>query len=286
MKIIITGSKGFLGVHLCKELIKNHKIFEYDIIDGFDILNISQLDQIFNKFKPDSIIHLAACANLNFFKENCDKNNMINIIGTRNILNICQKYHTRLLFASTCCCYGNNNIHPSNESSPIAPTEPYAQSKKESEIEILKVGLPHCCMRFATFYGPEMRKELAPAIFIDKAHKNKNIEIHGNGEQTRTMTYVDDIVSGIIIILENKPIHTIINITTENSISVNKMVNICKKVVNSNSNIINIQDRKGQIYKEEIESKILQSYGWKCKTTFLEGIKKSYDYYIKNGYKW
>ena len=59
-------------------------------------------------------------------------------------------------------------------------------------------------MRLATFYGPEMRRALAPAIFIDKAHRNETIEVHGDGKQTRTLTYVDDIVSGIVTITESE----------------------------------------------------------------------------------
>ena len=139
----------------------------------------------------------------------------LTLVSKRNILTLCEEYNVRLLFASTCCAYGNNDTHPTDETSPTCPTEPYAKSKKESEKDILKIGLPHCCMRLATFYGPEMRAALAPAVFIDKAHKKETIEIHGSGNQTRTMTYVDDIVNGIITIAETVPKFTIVNVTTE-----------------------------------------------------------------------
>ena len=287
MKIILTGGNGFLGKSLYTKLITNdHEIFCYDIVDGYDILNTEQLESIFINFNPDTIIHLAACADLNIFAKNPLVSYNINVIGTRNILNLCEKYNCRLLFASTCCCYGNNNTHPTDEESPTCPSEPYACSKKESEEDILKIGLPHCCMRLATFYGPEMRAALAPAIFLDKAHKNETIEIHGSGKQTRTLTYVDDIVSGIITIAENKPTYTIINVTTEEIISVMDMIHSAKKLTNNDVECVHIIDRKGQIFEEVIYSKRLQSFGWKWKTTFEEGIKKSYDFYLKNGCKW
>lgn len=287
MKIIVTGSDGFLGKRLSRKLIEHkHEIMCYDIINGYDILNFEQLEKVFEEFNPDSIIHLAACADLNIFADNPEISYKINVLGTRNILNLCQKYNTRLLFASTCCAYGNNDTHPTDETSPTCPTEPYAKSKKESEKDILEVGLPHCCMRLATFYGPEMRAALAPAIFLNKAHKNETIQIHGSGKQTRTMTYVDDIVSGIITIAENDPQYTIINITTEEETSVLDIIEYAKELTKNNVECINIKDRDGQIHKEVIHSKRLQSMGWKWNTSCKEGMEKSYRYYIQNNYKW
>lgn len=287
MKIILTGGDGFLGKCLYNKLHKNdHTIFSYDIISGFDILDTKQLEKVFQDFKPNSIIHLAACADLNIFREKPEISHKVNVIGTRNILDLCKKYNVRLLFASTCCCYGNNNVHPSDETSPIAPTEPYAKSKAESEKEILEVGLPHCCMRLATFYGPAMRAALAPAVFLDKAHKNELIKIHGSGNQTRTMTYVDDIVNGIVTIAVNDPKYTIINITTEEIVSVKEMVELAKDLTGNDVPVINVNDRPGQIYEEIIQSRRLQELGWKPLTTFKDGMKNSYDYYKNNNNKW
>ena len=287
MKYLITGASGFLGKRLRRQLRqKNHEVFCYDITLGYNILHTDQLETTISDWKPDTIIHLAACADLNIYREKPEVSRKVNIEGTSNILKLCQKYNVRLLFASTCCCYGNNNVHPSNEESPLAPTEPYAKSKKESEEEILKIGLPHCCMRLATFYGPEMRAALAPGVFLDKAHNNQTIEIHGDGKQTRTLTYVDDIVSGIVTIAESKPKHTVVNVTTEEIVSVLDMVRIAKEVTGNDVNVEHVEDRVGQIYREVISSKRLQEMGWKPKVSFEEGMKLSYEYYKNNNNKW
>jgi len=123
-------------------------------------------------------------------------------------------------------------------------------------------------------------------VFLDKAHKNETIEVHGSGKQTRTMTYVDDIVSGIITIAESKPEYTIINITTEEITSVNDMIIHAKNLTGNKVKCINVVDREGQIHEEIIHSKRLQSLGWKWKTTFEEGMEKSYKFYLKNREKW
>ena len=262
----------------------------YDIVDGYDILNTSQLKQVFDNFKPDTIIHLAACADLNIFAKKPEISHKINVIGTRNILKLCDEEKVRLLFASTCCCYGNNDTHPTDEDSPTCPTEPYAQSKKESEFDIFKSvatnGMHHCCMRLATFYGPEMRGALAPAVFLDKANNNETIEIHGDGNQTRTMTYVDDIVNGIVTITESDKKYLVVNITTEETVSVLDMVKYAKEITQNDTRVIHVDDRDGQIYKEVILSRKLQSMGWTAQTKFYDGMKKSYEFYKENNYSW
>jgi len=289
MNVLITGSSGFLGSLLIEELSKLteiNKIISYDIVDGFDILDQNQFENQLLINNITHVIHLAAMSNLNIYAENPELGYKINVIATRNILALCHKYDIRLLFASTCCIYGNNNIHPSDETSLIAPTELYAKSKAISEKDILEIGLPHICMRLATFYGENMRGALAPAIFIDKSYNNLQIQIHGNGKQTRTLTYVSDIVTGIIKILLSPPIYTIINVTNTEEISVLCMVKVCQDVVNNHAEVVHIDDRNGQIYQEQILNDRLKQLGWEPKINFVEGIRLSFESYKRNGYKW
>ncbi len=291
MKVIVTGGSGFMGKRIIRRLHeKGHDTMSYDKVDKFDILNRDQLEGVFLMFHPDAVIHLAACSDLNIFVKFPDISKRINVQGTRNILELCDTHGVRLLFASTCCCYGNNNTHPSDESSPVCPTEPYAQSKRDSEYDILNSikerDTKHTCMRLATFYGPEMRKALAPAIFIDNIQRGEVIEIHGSGDQTRTMTYVDDMIEGIITILEGDITFPIVNVTTEEIVSVIDMISHAEKVVGKKAKVVHVEDRKGQIHKEAIKSTRLQSLGWKAKTTFEVGMKNSYEYYLDNGCKW
>ena len=92
--------------------------------------------------------------------------------------------------------------------------------------------------------------------------------------------------SGIVAILENVPKYSVINITTEEVVNVKEMISIAKELTNNNVECINVKDREGQIYKEQILNNRLREFGWKPQYTFKEGMKLSYDYYLSNSNKW
>jgi len=288
MKILITGSNGFLGKELYNTLDKTHKCITYDLSNGEDINNFKQLNDKIKSNNIDMIIHLAAVANLNFFADDTSKGYKINVEGTRNIIKTCELNNCILLFASTCCCYGNNtDTKYIDENSKLYTNEPYALSKIQSEQDISKSDIKSVIMRLATFYGENARKELATSIFINNIHHKQCINIHGYGNQTRTFTYVHDIISGICKIIDNidKAIqYKIINITSEEVISINQCVGILENIIN-NKAIVNYEnDRQFQIKSENFLSKRLQSLGWKY-ISFNEGMKLTYKWFKKNNYK-
>lgn len=288
MRVLITGGSGFLGRALTTKFEKlGHQTFDYDIAQGFDICNKEQFSDFVKDKNPDVVVHLAAIADLYIFDKNPEVGDRINIGGTRNILDVCQKEGVRLLFASTCCCYGNNGVENSDETSVIAPTEPYSRSKAASEKDILKVGLPHCCMRLSTFYGADMRLALAPATFMNLLHKGETLKIHGDGKQTRNMTYVDDVVNGIVTIATTEPKYEIVNVVSRDVVSVIDMAEITADVMGKRDELkmVHVDDRDGQIMHEDILNDRLQSLGWKSETNFRQGMEKAWKFFQDNGYK-
>lgn len=288
MKILITGSSGFLGSSLSKklQLFDQYTVYHYDMLEGFDICNKIQFESVVKNTQIDVVIHLAAIADLYIFHKNPELGYKVNIEGTHNILEICQKYGARLLFASTCCSYGNNECHPSDEDSPLSPTESYAKSKVISEKEIIEAGLPHCSMRLATFYGPNMRLALAPATFLHNAYHAIPITIDGTGEQTRTFTYIDDVVDGIICILESEPKYSVVNVTGDEEVSVLDILDAVKELVKDRDLDVRYgRDREYQIFKEQLSNGRLRSLGWEPKVNFKDGMRECYKWYCENGFK-
>jgi nucleoside-diphosphate-sugar epimerase len=262
MRVLVTGSSGFLGQHLCNALEEYcHDVIEYDLADGFDIMDEEGLVRVMLEHDVDDVVHLAAIADLYIAKAHPEHAVTINIEGTRRVLSACERLGIPMLFASTCCAYGNNGVHPSPENAPLAPGEIYAETKVIAE-ELVSQGTGgHTIMRLATFYGPGQRCSLATSVFLERAANGQPIIIHGNGEQTRTFTHVEDIVSGIICILQSTVRPKVVNISTDESNSVNDLASICMRLT-QDVEVLHVEDRPGQIFHEEIDNRVLRSLGW------------------------
>ena len=277
MKVLVTGGKGFLGRHLTHELTRrDHDAVSFDIVDGQNLLDTEAVLRAVEG--KDVVYHLAAVADLNYAREHPRQTMDINIVGTINVADACERHGVVLNFASTCCVYGNQDEHPVDEKSQPRPTEIYAHSKLAGEHVILgyasQFGLKYNLLRLATFYGEEMRGALAPFIFLEKALHGEPITVHGTGEQTRTFTYVKDIAEAMALVLERGVANEIINLTTEEEISVIDMARMVKEMTNSPSEIVFTADRPGQIHKEEMSAEKARCLlGWKAQTSLADGLK-------------
>lgn len=270
MRILVTGSEGFLGKILTnKLLLQGHEIIPYDISLGKDILDFKQLYE--DMSNCDVCIHLAAIADLYIAEANPELTLDINVKATEKLIQFANELDVRILFSSTVCAYGNNGEGISTESSQLAPTEVYAKSKVEAEKMFYNDLEKHCILRLATFYGPNMRESLAVSVFINSILSGKEIKIHGNGLQTRCYTHVEDICSGIITVLNSKA-NGIFNISTEEETSVIELIELICKISNREAKKILVPDRFGQIVRSKISSEKLQKLGWKPKYNIELGL--------------
>lgn len=285
MKILITGSYGFLGRNLCTILKKQgHYIIEYDYAKDktHDIRNKDKFMEVVSSTRPDVCVHLAAIANLNHYDDDLSTGSDINIKGSINIMDVCESYGVKVIFASTCCCYGDNKLQVSNELSNVVPTEPYSKSKRSIELEILernKTNNNVIICRLATFYGTKLcRRELATSLFIEKIYNGECIKIHGDGTQNRTYTHVYDMCSGFAAIInaidKKQKTYEIYNITRSIPISVMDIVDAAAKHLNKKANVEFVKDRGSQFNQLVIENKRLRELGWVPKYSFDDGMRE------------
>ena len=233
MKVFITGTAGFIGFHLAKLLLKDgYKVHGYDgMTDYYDVSlkharhNIllkdpnffgtegmleddGKLDDIANKFKPDIIIHLAAQAGVRYSLENPRAYINSNIIGTFNVMEIARKLKVKhLLMSSSSSVYGANSKMPFTEIEK-ADTQltMYAATKKANESMAHSYSylwkIPTTMFRFFTVYGPWGRPDMACFLFTKAITEGRPIQVFNNGEMRRDFTFIDDIVNGIIKVVD------------------------------------------------------------------------------------
>ena len=271
MKILITGTAGFIGFHLASILLKDgHRVHGYDgLTTYYDVTlkknrhnillknknfsstegmleDFSKLDKISSEFKPDIIVHLAAQAGVRYSLENPRAYIDSNIVGTFNVMEIARKIKVQhLLMASTSSVYGANLKMPFTEIEK-ADTQLtiYAATKKANESMAHSYSylwkLPITMFRFFTVYGPWGRPDMALFKFVSAILKNKPIDIYNQGDMYRDFTYIDDLVHGINLLTDTVP-KTNVN---EQALKEDSLSNVAPfRVVNiGNSNKIKLLD--------------------------------------------
>jgi UDP-glucuronate 4-epimerase len=236
MKILITGSSGFIGFHLSKKLLdKGYKVHGYDSMNNYYDVSLKKarynilkkyknfsftksklenkisLEKVFKKFKPKIVIHLAAQAGVRYSIEKPRVYLNSNITGTYNIIEVSKKLNVKhLIMASSSSVYGANKKIPFKETdktetqlSIYAATKKSNESMAHSYSNIWK--LPITMLRFFTVYGPWGRPDMALFKFTKGILANKKIDIYNNGKMYRDFTYVDDIVDGIRLLINKIP---------------------------------------------------------------------------------
>jgi len=237
--IIVTGNAGFIGYHISKKLIENNfSVVGIDNINPYYDVNLKRkrleilseastlknnykfckdnledtksIHNIFNKFKPDTVIHLAAQAGVRYSIENPSSYINSNIVGFLNILEACKNFKIKnLIYASSSSVYGGNINFPFKEKYSVDhPVSIYAATKKANELMAHSYShlysLPCTGLRFFTVYGPWGRPDMAPMLFTKAIISGEEIKVFNKGDMHRDFTYIEDIVE-ILFRLINKP---------------------------------------------------------------------------------
>ena len=242
MTILVTGSSGFIGFSLCKDLInKKIPVLGFDNMNSYydkslkesrkkfliklskeknsffkqiegDLENKEILDKIFKDYNLQKIIHLAAQAGVRYSMENPISYINSNILGFINILENCRHHRIEnLIFASSSSVYGGNKQLPFKEKDGTNhPISLYAATKKSNELMAHAYShlykLPCIGLRFFTVYGPWGRPDMAPMIFTKSIFENKEIKVFNKGDLSRDFTYIDDAVAIITELLSKPPL--------------------------------------------------------------------------------
>jgi len=321
MKYFITGINGFIGFSLAKKLVDlghtvsgiddmnkyydvalkvaRQRILEDDyevnvhygdIVKKHDAYDMYSLDECIKHEKPDVVIHLAGYAGIRNSIENPETYISSNINGTQNVIDVCEKYKIQqVLYASTSSVMANNTVLPWTEDERLGDMlSPYAYSKQVNEHQFKISNIPTTTgLRFFTVYGPWGRPDMALFHFTKQIIAGESIDVYNYGNMKRDFTYIDDIVEGVIALLEltPNPVDEIYNI------GYGKQVGLMDFIREIESNLgrtaqMNLLPMHPADSKETWSNttKLRKITGWEPKTDVVNGVKQFIDWY-KSFYK-
>jgi UDP-glucuronate 4-epimerase len=344
MKILITGTAGFIGFHLAKRLIaqgddvigldnindyydinlkygrlqetgisesriKYNKIIKSDNYENYRFIKLNledneNMEKLFKKEKFDKICHLAAQAGVRYSLTNPQAYIDSNIQGFMNILEGARHNAIKhLVYASSSSVYGMNEKQPFSTNDNVDhPISLYAATKKANELMAhtysYLYGIPSVGLRFFTVYGPWGRPDMAYFLFTKSITENKAIDIFNNGNLKRDFTYIDDIIEGVIRVIDTPIINNyntsdpvtssskapfrLYNIGNNSPVKLMDFIQTIEKHLGKTTKKNYLPMQPGDVLSTYADiSDLVRDYGFKPNTSIDEGIKKFVDWYKK-----
>ncbi len=313
MKVLITGGAGFIGSHVTDYLLKRGD--QVICVDNFSdyyspvqkeknvapflvqdtytlyrigIENMRELVNIFEKEKPDTIIHLAARVGVRPSIAEPIEYLHVNTMGTVNILELARLYDIQnVVYASSSSVYGNSDTVPFREDAKVDnPISPYAATKKSGELLCYTYShlydLNVSCLRFFTVYGPKGRPDMAPYKFVQAVHEGTELTRFGKGDTRRDYTYIDDIVGGVIAALDTPHRYEIFNLGNSHTVELNEFIVIVEELLGKKAKIKELPNQPGDVALTNADiTKAQKMLGYTPKTSFKKGMEAFVEWYEK-----
>jgi dTDP-glucose 4,6-dehydratase len=296
---VVTGGAGFLGSHLCETLVdKGHRVICVDNLvtsslaniehirdDTFTFQNHDVVDPIVVDEPVDFVYHFAALASPVDYLRMPLHSLKVGSYGTHNALGLAKWKRARFLIASTSEVYGDPEVHPQPESywgnvNPIGPRGVYDEAKRYAEALTMayhtQQGVDTAIVRIFNTYGPRMRPNDGRAIptFVRQALANQPMTVYGDGSQTRSFCYVDDLIRGIILLAESGE-HMPVNIGNPEERTLLELAEVIKRVTGATSELVyealpvdDPQQRRPNITRAQ------QILGWEPQISLEEGLSR------------
>ncbi|MDH0363109.1 NAD-dependent epimerase [Comamonas aquatica] len=316
-KYLITGAAGFIGMHTAKRLLeageqvvgidnlndyydpalKHYRLSQLSSYRNFrfikmDIADRAAMATLFAQEKFTHVIHLAAQAGVRYSIENPFAYIDSNLIGTMCVLEGCRHHPVEhLVYASSSSVYGMNAKVPFSETDQVDhPVSLYAATKKSNELMAYSYAklykIPATGLRFFTVYGPAGRPDMAPWLFTEAILKDQPIKVFNHGKMQRDFTYIDDIVEGVVGILqqpskEEIP-YNIFNIGNNQPIELERFIKAIESACGKEARKIMLSMQAGDVERTFADTGRLEKIiGYKPRMEIEEGVKRFCDWYKK-----
>lgn len=322
MKVLVTGAAGFIGFHLCRRLLgrgdtvvgldnlndyypvvlKEARLAELEkdcaglAPDAFrflrlDVSDREALPRLFGAERFDAVVHLAAQAGVRYSVENPWVYVDSNLVGFANILECVRHWPPRhLVYASSSSVYGSNEKTPFSESDRTdEPESLYAVTKKSCELMAScyarLYGIHATGLRFFTVYGPWGRPDMSPMLFADAVSAGEPLRLFNNGEMMRDFTYIDDIIEGLVRVLDKvPPAHEIYNIGCGSPVKLADFISEIEQALGRRAEKRLLPMQPGDVCRTWADTeKLERELGCKPSVGLHEGIRRFIDWYRSDG---
>jgi len=297
---VVTGGAGFLGSHLCDKLLEaGHRVICIDNLDTgslrniehirspeFQFLNLDITEKVHIEGEVDFIYHLASPASPIDYLRLPLHTLKVGSYGTHHMLGVAKAKRARFMIASTSEVYGDPQIHPQPESywghvNPIGPRGVYDEAKRYAEALVMayhrQQGVDTCIVRIFNTYGSRMRPHDGRAIptFLRQALQDKPLTVFGDGSQTRSFCYVDDLIRGFMSLVESD-VHLPVNIGNPDEKTLLELAEAVIEVTESRSEIVfealPVDDPQ---VRQPDTTRAQELLGWKPEVDLLDGLKRT-----------
>jgi UDP-glucuronate 4-epimerase len=318
MKILVTGCAGFIGMHVAQKLLQaGHDVVGIDNLNDYytpqlkidrlkqienfgnfqflkiDISDNEVISQLFDTHNFQRVVHLAAQAGVRYSITNPRAYIDANITGFFNIIEACRKHKVEhLVYASSSSVYGKNEKLPYSETDQVDnPVSLYAATKKSNELMAFTYShlyrIPATGLRFFTVYGPWGRPDMSPFIFVKAIIEGKPIQLFNYGNMSRDFTYIDDIVHGLIEVLNRPPEdqasavpHRVLNIGNHQPVQLTDYVKTIEEVTGVAANIQLAPMQAGDVLSTYADTELIEKLTqFKPNTPLKTGLTEFVNWY-------
>lgn len=304
-RILVTGAAGFLGSHLCDQLLADgHEVIGMDnrvsgqtenLDDAFDHSGFSFYEHDVTEFihvagDLDAVLHLASLASPVYYRDYPIKTLKVGALGTHKTLGLAKEKDATYLFTSTSEVYGDPEVNPQPEDyrgnvDPYGPRSCYDESKRYGESLVRAYrdehGLDVRVARIFNTYGPRMRLDDGRVVpnFMKQALTGSDLTVYGDGKQTRSFCHVSDMIEGLIALLESE-VEEPVNIGNPDERTINELAEVVVDVTGSSSGITyeELPPQDPQVRQPDI-SKAKSELEWVPEISLREGLQESIEYF-------
>lgn len=309
MNVIVTGGAGLVGSHLCDSLLADgHSVIAIDnFISGrriniqhladnpsFRLIEADVIDDPIDVQDVDQIYHLASPASPVGYMNNPIATHLVNSLGTKRMLDLARAKGARFLFSSTSEIYGNPEVHPQPESyfgnvNPVGPRSCYDESKRFGESITMEYVRQYQhdarIVRLFNIYGPRNDPNdgrVVPA-FISFALQGKSLPVYGNGEQTRSLCYIDDLVDGLRLAMDTDGIGgKVINLGNPDERTIRELGTIIADICGSDAGFTHLPMREDDPERRCPDITIAtELLGWTASTRLRDGLTETIRYFTE-----